>query len=645
MPPYLDELNPQQREAVLHTRGPLLIVAGAGAGKTKTLSSRILHLIQQGVAPEEILAITFTNKAAKEMRERVRIILEKNTVGIRFSYHTRPFVSTFHALGVHIIKENAAELGYTKNFSIFDRSDSLRAVKDALASLSLDPKQHEPAKILSKISREKGDGVSFREYEQESVKSYGGRVVAQVWQKYEVALKEEGALDFDDLLLKTAYLLKNNTSIREKYQNTWAYIHIDEYQDTNTVQYEIISALAAKNRNICVVGDADQTIYTWRGADINNILTFEQDYPETKTILLEQNYRSTQNILTAANDIIKKNTLRKEKVLFTKNEEGEKITLAPAYDQNSEASYIATTAETLVASGVSPREIAILYRVNFLSRTLEEAFLNTKVPYQVLGIRFFERKEIKDIISYIRAALNPASLSDLKRIINSPPRGIGKVTLDKLFGGKEEELPGPKRIQIEKFRDILKCIREAAIISKPSELIKFVMEKSGIEATFKASISDDLERLENIKELVSLAIKYDDMRIPEGIEKMVEDAILASDQDTLIKDENAVKLMTVHASKGLEFDYVFICGLEEGIFPSSGRNTKTLVEFEEERRLFYVALTRARKKVFLTCASVRTIFGQRETQIPSEFISDIGDELLEQGEESMRDRKRVIYID
>lgn len=644
MTTYLDELNPQQRDAVLHTNGPLLIVAGAGAGKTKTLSFRILHLIQQGVAPEEILAITFTNKAAKEMRERVRVILEKNIQGARLAYHERPFISTFHALGVHIIKENAGELGYTKNFSIFDRNDSLRAVKEALVSLGLDPKVHEPQKILSKISREKGDGISFREYEPGAIKSYGGRVVAQVWEKYEVALKEEGALDFDDLLLKTAYLLKKNTSIREKYQNTWAYIHIDEYQDTNTVQYEIISKLAAKNRNICVVGDADQTIYTWRGADINNILTFEQGYPEARTILLEQNYRSTQNILTAANDIIKKNTLRKEKVLFTKNERGEKITLAPTYDQNAEAAYIADTAKTLVGSGVLPREIAVLYRVNFLSRTLEEAFINAGVPYQVLGIRFFERKEIKDIISYIRAGLNPASLSDVKRIINSPPRGIGKVTLLKLFAGKEEELSPPKRIQIEKFRKILQSIGDTAKTTKPSELIKFVMEKSGIEAILRAGSTDNTERLENIKELVSLAVKYDNMGIPEGVEKMVEDAVLASDQDTLMKDEDAVKLMTVHASKGLEFDYVFICGLEEGIFPSSGRNTKTLVEFEEERRLFYVALTRARKKVFLTCASVRTIFGQRETQIPSEFISDIDDALLEQGESDISNR-RIIYID
>ncbi|TSD00125.1 MAG: ATP-dependent DNA helicase PcrA [Parcubacteria group bacterium Greene1014_15] len=643
---YLDALNPQQREAALHTEGPLLIVAGAGAGKTKTLSFRILHLIEQGVTPEEILAITFTNKAAKEMRERVRMILQKSGQR-RHSWHERPFVSTFHALGVHIIKENAAELGYTKNFSIFDRNDSLRALKDALASLGLDPKQHEPAKILSKISREKGNGISLHKYEQSAAKSYGGKVLAQIWQKYEAALKEEGALDFDDLLLKTAYLLKNNASVREKYQNTWTYIHIDEYQDTNTVQYRIVSALATKHKNLCVVGDADQTIYTWRGADINNILTFEQDYPKTKVILLEQNYRSTQTILTAANDIIKKNTLRKEKVLFTKNEEGEKITLASVYDQNAEALYIADTAATLVARGVSPREIAVLYRVNFLSRTLEEAFLNADVPYQVLGVRFFERKEIKDIISYIRAAQNPASLSDVKRIINSPPRGIGKATLLKLFTGKEQDLPMPKRIQIEKFREILVNIREKAATLKPSELIKFVMKRSGIETTFKAENSEDSERLLNIQELVSLAIKYDTLPIPQGVEKMVEDAVLASDQDTLIKDENAVKLMTVHASKGLEFDNVFICGLEEGIFPSSsGRNTKTLVEFEEERRLFYVALTRARKKVFLTCASVRTIFGQRETQVPSEFISDINDSLLEQAAEGqqMSDR-RIVYID
>lgn len=642
---YLDELNSQQREAVLHTEGPLLIVAGAGAGKTKTISFRILHLIEQGIAPEEILAITFTNKAAKEMRERVHAIIAKNSEKhLRLSYHERPFVSTFHALGVHIIKENPHELGITKNFTIFDRNDSLRAVKNALTTLGLDPKQHEPNKILSKISKEKGNGVSVEEFEQKAAKSYGGRIVAQVWQKYEAALRGEGALDFDDLLLKTAHLLKTNESVRKKYQNRWSHIHVDEYQDTNTVQYEIVSALAAQHRNICVVGDADQTIYTWRGADINNILSFGQEYPETKTILLEENYRSTQNILTAANDVIRKNTLRKEKNLFTKNAEGEKITLAPAYDQNAEANYIAAEAGRLIEQGVAAREIAVLYRANFLSRTLEEACLNADVPYQVVGVRFFERKEIKDTISYIRAALNPNSLSDIKRIINSPPRGIGKVTLTKLFAGQEHELHASKQVGIQKFRNILEEIRAAMLIKKPSELIKFVIEKSGMEALFKGGTSEDHERLENSKELVTLAIKYDTQAIPEGIEKLIEDATLASDQDTLMKDESAIKLMTIHASKGLEFDCVFICGLEEGIFPSGGRETKDLVQFEEERRLFYVALTRARKKVYLTCASVRTIFGERQAQIPSEFISDIDESLLEQETENPGPR-RIIYID
>ncbi len=642
---YLDELNQKQKEAVLHTTGPLLVVAGAGAGKTKTLSFRILHLIQQGILPQEILAITFTNKAAKEMRERIHRILEKNFDGrLRFSYHERPFVSTFHALGVHIIKENAYEIGCTKNFSIFDRNDSLRLIKEALVMLDLDPKVHEPSKILARISREKGNGVSVHDFEQTAQKSYGGRTVLQIWEKYDAALRQEGALDFDDLLLKTAFLLKNKDAVREKYQNTWSHIHVDEYQDTNAVQYEIISILAAKRRNICVVGDADQTIYTWRGADIQNILSFEHEYPEAHTILLEQNYRSTQNILTAANSIIRKNTLRKEKNLFTKNEEGEKITLAPAYDQVAEAQYIATTAQSLIALGTSPREIAVLYRANFLSRTLEEACLSTDIPYQVLGVRFFERKEIKDILSYIRAALNPNSLSDIKRIINTPPRGIGKASLLKLFGGKEFELPASKQAQIKQFRLVLSAIREATDSHKPSDLIKFVMEKSGIEAILKAGNADDRERLENIKELVTLAVKYDGQGIPQGIEKMIEDASLASDQDSLIKDENAIKLMTVHASKGLEFDYVFICGLEDGIFPSGGRGAKNLVEFEEERRLFYVALTRARKKVFLTCASVRTIFGERKSQIPSEFISDIDENLLEH-EENTAVPRRIIYID
>lgn len=631
--------------AVLCTDGPLLIVAGAGAGKTKTICYRILHLIKQGIAPENILAITFTNKAAKEMRDRVQKILHTAEYGMRLSYYEHPFVSTFHALGVFILRENAAIAGLKKNFTILDRNDSLRVIKEALAELGLDPKQHNPNSILSRISREKGGAVTLDAFEEMGMKSYGARSTGEVWRIYEQILRKEDSLDFDDLLLKSAALLKNNREVREKYQKQWSHIHVDEYQDTNAVQNSMMISLAGAHQNVCAVGDADQTIYTWRGADIENIMSFEKEYPQARVILLEQNYRSTQNILAAANDIIKKNTLRKEKNLYTKSGEGEKITILSAYGEAEEAAHVALSAATLIAMGVRKSEIAVLYRVNFLSRALEEAFLNAHVPYQVLGIRFFERKEVKDILAYIRAALNPASAGDLKRIINTPPRGIGKISLLSIFAGEEYKLPAAKREQIEKFRDVLAAIKTTAETKRPSEVIAFVMKKSGIETSLDIKKEDDRERLENMRELVTLSMKYDTRPLGEGIEQFLTDAALASDQDALMQNTEAVKLMTIHASKGLEFDCVFITGLEEGIFPNNARSNKNLAEFEEERRLFYVALTRARKKVCLSYASVRTIFGQQDVQIPSEFISDIPENLLEyESARGTEEPRHIIYI-
>ncbi|MEO8637911.1 MAG: UvrD-helicase domain-containing protein [Candidatus Taylorbacteria bacterium] len=629
---HLDELNFEQKEAVCHTEGPLLVIAGAGAGKTKAITHRILHLIKQGVPPHAILAITFTNKAAKEMRDRVSALLKNDKeLNLPISFEERPFVSTFHALGVHIIKENAGALGLTRYFTIFDRNDSLRAVKEALQSADLDPKQFEPGKILRIISKEKGNFVTEEMYEETVGNSYFPRIVSLVWKKYEDTLRKEKALDFDDLLLKTALLLKNKPGVRERYQTIWKYIHIDEYQDTNRVQYEIARLLSEKYRNLCVVGDADQNIYSFRGADIKNILDFEKDYPDARTILLEQNYRSTQNILHSANTVIKKNKRRKEKNLYTKNGEGEKLTLFEGYDEVEEAHFIAQKAKELGAKGVSLEEIAVLFRANFQSRILEEAFLSHTVPYQVLGVRFFERKEIKDVLSYIRASLNPDALSDIKRIINSPPRGLGKVTLIKIFANREADLPAGARAKVAQFKNLLLKIKEEIEKLKPADLIKFVIKESGLEESLKKGGDDDLERLENLRELVTVATKYHYLPLQEGIEKLLEEAALASDQDELAERKNGVKLMTVHASKGLEFEYVFITGLEEDLFPHRKITEDDVSEEagEEERRLFYVALTRAKKKVYLTFAGIRTIFGSKHMNIPSEFLGDLDESLLE----------------
>ncbi|KKQ21292.1 MAG: ATP-dependent DNA helicase PcrA [Parcubacteria group bacterium GW2011_GWC1_36_9] len=672
---HLKELNKEQREAAIHSNGPLLIVAGAGAGKTKTITHRIVNLIKKGISPERILAVTFTNKAAKEMRERIILEIEKNAKG----QDKIPFVSTFHSLGVYIIKENARLFGLTKHFTILDEGDATSLIKEVLKELGIDPKQYDPKKIKNVISREKGKFVHLPEYiERENNKMNPLlKIVAQVWDLYEKKKAKENALDFDDLLLKATKLLKDNLEIRKKYQEKWEYIHIDEYQDTNEVQYLMSRMLAENNKNICVVGDADQNIYSWRGANLKNILSFEKDYPDAKVILLEENYRSTKNILTVANEIIKKNKYRPEKNLFTKNKSGEKISIYEALNENDEADFVATKILEIADSGadiaragsLSPRacgalplgpsacetprlgksaplsQIAILYRANFQSRALEEAMLRYNIPYQVLGVKFFERKEIKDTLAYLRAALNRNSLSDIKRIINFPARGIGKVTLVKIFAGEEENLPIKMKIKIDNFYKILEEIKEKIGKEKTSEVIKFVVKKTGIETELSSGAEEDMERLENIKELATLALKYDNLENGLGIEKLLEDASLASDQDSLLITEekkekiNAVKLMTVHASKGLEFKYVFITGLEDGLFPHQRHNEGEGFDSEEERRLFYVAITRAKEKLFLSFANFRTIFGSRTINAPSEFIADIPRTLLEKEEENSEDEE------
>jgi len=635
-------LNPKQKEAVETTEGPVLIVAGAGAGKTKTIVHRIENLIKKGVPPQNILAITFTNKAAREMKDRVEQLLgtEISKYG-----HSKPFVSTFHSLGVHILKENFELLGITRHFGIFDKSDSKRAIKEALVAENLDPKQYDPVKIGSAISREKGRFITIEEYMGKSDDFYSG-IVARVWERYEKILAREKSLDFDDLLLKTARLLRDNEKIRNYYQELWKYIHIDEYQDTNTVQYTIAKLIGDKYKNICVVGDTDQNIYSWRGAEIKNILSFEKNYPDAKIILLEENYRSTQTILSVANNAIKKNKYRIEKNLFTKNEVGEKIGLYSGYDEATEADFVSGKSKELIESGVQPKEIAVLYRANFQSRALEESFLGNDVPYQLLGTRFFERKEVKDVLSFIRASFNPDSSIDIGRIINVPPRGIGKITLQKILDGKKEELSPKVKEKVESFETILSRIAEKARTSIPSETVKFVIKISGLEQLLKSGSEEDLERLENVMELVTLATKYDQFTPEEGIEKLLTDAALASDQDSLISSKEGVKLMTVHAAKGLEFDYCFITGLEENLFPHKKMNESEIdsEEGEEERRLFYVAITRARKKIYLTNAQIRTIFGSKQINIPSEFLYDIDETLTEQEEfVGVRRSGKILY--
>lgn len=627
-----DHLNPEQKAAVLHQDGALLILAGAGAGKTRVVTHRIAELIRNGIAPEKILAVTFTNKAASEMRDRVLELMRENFALSPYDTpRTTPFMGTFHGLSLHILKTFHAEAGLPKRFTIFDRADSTKALKSAIEKAGFDPKELEPRRVLSIMGRAKSDALSVDDFRAERASSYIDEAVAEVWEHYDAYLKKEKALDFDDILLRAYTLLKKNDAVRSFFQNAWSHIHVDEYQDTNRIQYELIHMLGALHGNVCAVGDADQNIYSWRGASIGHILDFEKDFRGATVVLLTENYRSTQTIIQAANDAIAKNIRRKEKVLFTKNNEGEPVAVVGAFDEVGEARFVAKTAGELIKSGMSPNDIAVLYRANFQSRTLEEAFLGSGIPYQVLGTRFFERKEIKDALSYVRLAINPDSATDLARIMNVPARGIGKVTLAKVINEQFGDLSGAQQKKVQDFFALMDRLRKTLSTKTPSEAIRAVLSDSGMVGMYREGRGEDEERLENLKELVSVATKYDSFSPEEGIQRLLEEAALQSDQDELTtrrEDKLGVKLMTIHASKGLEFPVVFITGLEEGLFPHE-RDGVDADDPEEERRLFYVALTRAEKKVFLTYALRRRIFGTQVANLPSTFITELDPALVE----------------
>ena len=638
---HLADLNEAQKQAVLTTEGPLLVLAGAGAGKTRVIAHRILEIVKRGVAPEEVLAITFTNKAAGEMRERVRGLL---------AGQGEPHVSTFHSLGLTIIKENAQALGLRRHPSVYDRADSLRAMKEALKSVGAEG-EIEPRAALAAISRQKGNAIGWETFAEGVDSSASGsreRVIAAAWALYDRALAKEGALDFDDLLLRAVLLLRNDTAVRERYKKRWTRLHIDEYQDTNRVQAMLAELLVGPALHICAVGDIDQTIYSWRGAEIANILSFEKKFPGAKVVVLEENYRSTKTILAAANDIIIKNIFRPEKNLFTKNVDGERLSLYRSIDETDEALFVARKIGELTSQGAKPRDVAVLYRANFQSRAIEEALLAADIPYQVVGTRFFERKEVKDALSFVRAALHGASV-DIARIANTPPRGIGKVTLLKMLGGREGELADSMQGKVAVLRTLLAKIKKEAERLTPSKLLQCVIRESGMERFYREDKVEGAEQLLNLRELVSLAARYDEYRIGEGLEKFLESAALASEADELKEEANAVRLMTVHASKGLEFGCVFVVGLEEGLFPYAREDDLSTSlragskEKEEERRLMYVALTRAKRRVFLSYASSRTVFGSKNATVPSQFLSDISEDLLQP--ESPERLGQTIYLD
>ena len=626
----LEGLNEAQKEAVSHRDGPLLVVAGAGSGKTRVLTHRIAHLIASGIQPESILAITFTNKAAGEMKERVAKLLDKGNPypALKGYPFGSPWIGTFHALGVWLLRREGKTTGIDPHFTILDDEDRLALIKECVAELHLDPKQFEPRRVKNLVSSKKISGITPDEHTADARDGFS-RAFGEIWALYEAKTAAAHALDFDDLLVRTVRLFDASPETLSKYQNLWKYIHIDEYQDTDSIQYRLANMLARSHSNLCVVGDVDQAIYSFRGADFRNILQFEVDWPEATVVTLEENYRSTKPILDAANAVIAKNVFRKPKNLYTTNDgESAKIELRIAENETQEAEWIAREAGALLGKGVHPTAVAVLFRTNAQSRALEEAFLLNKIPYHVVGIKFYARREIKDILAYLRAAINPSDLVSIKRVINTPKREIGKVLVAKYF----THLPLSARDQqkIDGFEKMLAEIREAVNHNPASFAFDLAINRTGYRDTLNPEVEDDLMRLANIKELAGLMKRFDVLEPPKGILALLEEAALMTGDDSIHAKEASVPLTTIHAAKGLEFDHVFIAGMEDGLFPHtalSGEEEK--LRIEEERRLFYVALTRARKHVRLSLALFRTLFGERQVNMPSRFLDEIPPELLE----------------
>ncbi|MFT7557647.1 MAG: DNA helicase-2/ATP-dependent DNA helicase PcrA [Planctomycetota bacterium] len=623
----LDGLNSKQREAVLHIEGPLLVVAGAGTGKTKTLTHRIAHLVSSGIAPHRILAVTFTNKAAAEMRDRMEKLLATIPGFVTGSTYGRPMLKTFHGLGVYLLRQHADRIGIKKHFTILDAQDALGYIKQAMVDEGIDPKEHDPRLIRSIISKAKNNLTTPSELEDSSTHPTTD-IAAQVWQRYDTTLRAHHAFDFDDLLIQSYVLLQEHTDIREHYQRLWQYVHVDEYQDTNTIQHKLIELLVRDHHNLCVVGDGDQNIYTWRGATMRNILNFEKDFKGAHVVILSENYRSTKTILSAADSIIEKNKVRIPKELITNNQNGELISLYTAFNEHDEAYWVGKTITELISSKVPPTDIAIVFRTNFQSRILEEACLYYDIPYQVVGTRFFSRAEIKDVLSYLLYALNQTNLAALRRIINTPKRGLGKVAMAQIMAENSAALSPKSKAGYLNFQKTITDIQKTLDTSTPSDIIKYIIHRTGYAVMLGDGTPDEQERLMNLQELVTYATKYDILPEDERLTQMVEDIALISDQDTMKQKETeeSVRLMTIHAAKGLEFSHVFIVGLEQGLFPSE--RTDADRDTEEERRLMYVAVTRAKHKLYLSHAHMRKIYGKSAMQMSSEFLADIPDLLI-----------------
>ncbi len=637
----LELLNREQQEAVLHVDGPLLILAGAGSGKTRVLTYRIAHLIDEcGVNPWNILAITFTNKAAGEMRERVDKIVGYGSESI--------WVSTFHSTCVRILRRYIDRLGYDTNFTIYDTEDQKTVMKNVCQKLQLDSKLYKERMLLNVISHAKDEYISPNEFLLEAKGDFRQEKIAQAYVEYQKELKKNNALDFDDLLVKTVELFQSCPDVLEYYQNRFRYIMVDEYQDTNTVQFKFISTLARQYRNLCVVGDDDQSIYKFRGANIRNILDFEKVFPDAKVVKLEQNYRSTQNILNAANGVIANNRGRKEKALWTENEQGEPILFQQFQNGYEEAEYVSGEISKKVRKGEAEyQDFAVLYRTNAQSRLFEEKFLYANIPYKIVGgVNFYSRKEIKDILAYLKTIDNGKDDLAVRRIINVPKRGIGNVTLAKVqayadsrdisfFEALEEagEIPGLGKaaLKIQPFVHLIHEMRLSLADMSMQDLIQAILDKTGYAEDLKNEDTDESEaRLENIDEFINKAVTYEEGAEEPNLSGFLEEVALVADIDSVEDGDNRVLLMTLHSAKGLEFPYVYLAGMEDGLFPSymSIAADDPTEEIEEERRLCYVGITRAMKELTITCARCRMVRGETQYNNVSRFVREIPSELL-----------------
>jgi DNA helicase-2/ATP-dependent DNA helicase PcrA len=633
----LSILNPAQREAVMHPGGPLLIFAGAGSGKTRVITYRIARLVEEGVPPYRILAVTFTNKAANEMKERLADLLGDRIRSL--------WVGTFHSTCSRILRESGEAIGVDRGFVVYDDDDQLSLIRQTLKELGIDDKQFAPRAVLSAISRAKEKLISAEQFP-EMFSSYFDRIVAQVYPVYQRKLRQSGALDFDDLIFTTVRLLREREDVLAKYQNRFEHLLVDEYQDVNQSQYVLVQLLGGAHENVTVVGDDDQSIYGWRGADVSLILRFSSDYPNAKVVTLEQNYRSTQRILEAANDVVRNNRSRASKKLWTDNSEGTPVTVTMCGTEHDEAQLVAKTVQQELAAGKRGfRDFAVLYRTNAQSRVFEEVFLSLRIPHQIVGsIRFYERKEIKDMIAYLRVLANPIDSISIKRIINTPVRGIGATTITALeqhAGDFDQTLwdalndpdvlnrfgAGPKKKLME-FVKLITRLRELPLNGPVTPTLEAVLTESGYLQALEAEHTlEGQDRADNVRELLTVTEEYDNSADPPSLGEFLQNVALVSDADSVGEKANSVVLMTLHTAKGLEFPVVFLTGLEEGVFPHA-RSLASDSETEEERRLCYVGMTRAREELHLTLASRRSFRGQAQFNPPSRFIKHLRQERI-----------------